>query len=151
MEYVLYADINSTLGDISERVLDILKRDSIFGEVGGTKVNSNEMSCYCDVFTLCIDNASDTIKCIAEESKQSLNIEFYMNLNTQCENVVVKTIYFVGKFMKNFTGNIVLMQNGDTPIVMRSGENVIVDTSKVPAFYPFERLEMEYKIDKLDF
>lgn len=151
MEYVLYADINSTLSDISESVLDILKSESVFGDVGGTKVNSNEMSCYCDVFTLCIDNASDTIKCIAEESKQSLNIEFYMNLNTQCENVVVKTIYFVGKIMKIFAGNIVLMQNGDTPIVMRSGENVIVDKAKVPHFYPFEMLGMEYKVNKLDF
>ena len=151
MEYVLYAEINGTLSKISEKVLDILKRDCTFGEVGGIKVGHNEMCCYCDVFTLCIDNISDTIKCIAEESKQSVNIEFYMDLNTKCENVVAKTIYFVGKLMQGFLGNVVLMQNGDTPIVMRSGENVIVDKTKVPYFYPFEMLGMEYEVNRINF
>jgi len=120
MEYYLYADINDNISMIGERVLDILKKDSMFGEVGSIKLNSNEMSCYCDVFTLSIDNSDDPIKCIAEESKQSLNVGFYMNLNTQCVDVVVKTMYFVGKVLKEFSGKLVLMQNGDTPIVMRS-------------------------------
>lgn len=151
MEYILYAHTNDTISKIGERVLDILRKDNIFGEVGGIIVKGNEMSCYCDVFTLVIDTSSDTIKCVAEESKLSLNIEFYMNLNTQCEDVVVKTISFVGGFLKNFLGNIVLMQNGDTPIVIRKGDDVIVDTSKVPACYPFEELKTKYQVSKLEF
>lgn len=151
MEYVVYADINDIINNIGEKVIEILNKDSVFGEVGGIKVNGSEMRCYCDVFTLFVDNESDTIKCIAEESKQSLNVYFYMNLHTECEDVVAKTIYFVGRIMEEFSGNIILMQNGDTPIVMRSGKNVSVDTSKVPDFYPFEMLKMEYKVNNLDF
>lgn len=151
MEYVLYADINDIISNIGKRVLEILEKDEIFGEVGGKEINSNEMSCYCDVFTLFIDNASDTIRCIEEESKQSLNVYFYMNLNAKCEEVVAKTIYFVGRVMEEFSGNVVLMQNGDTPIVMRSGGEVIVDKSKVVDFYPFEMLRTEYKVNRFNF
>lgn len=151
MEYILYADINDTTNNIGDRVIDILNNDNVFGEVGGIKVNGSEISCYCDVFTLFIDNESSTIKCIVEDSKQSLNVYFYMNLNTRCEDVVAKTIYFVGRVMEEFSGNVVLMQNGDTPIVMRKGGEVIVDKSKVVDFYPFEMLRTEYKVNNLDF
>ncbi len=151
MEYVLYVDIDDIMSRIGERVVQILKSDSVFGEVGGIKVNDNEMYCYCDVFNLNIDNSSSSIKYIAEESKQSLNVVFFMNLFTQCEDVVVKTIYFVGKVMEEFSGSVVLMQNGDNPIVMRNGEEVTVDKSKVVDFYPFEMLRTKYKVGKLDF
>ncbi len=151
MEYILYANIDSTISRIGERVLQILKGDNVFGEVSGINIDSNEINCCCDIFNLFIYNSSDSIQYIADESKLSLNIGFYMDLNTQCENVVAKAIYFVGRIMKEFSGNIVLMQNGDTPIVIRSGKDVAVDRSKVPDFYPFEMLAINYDISKFDF
>lgn len=151
MEYVLYASTDEIINVIGEKILRILKNDVIFGNAEILDEEENELSLYCDMFTLQIDNSSDSIKVISEESNIDLKVELYMNLDMQCEDVIKKTIYFVGKYLKEFSCDIILMSNGDVPIILRNSEKLIVDTSRVKKGFPFEVLQTEYVVDKIKF
>lgn len=149
MEYVLFLDTNITVKEIGDGILKILNDNVVFGESAIICEKENDLSLYCDMFTMQIDNFSDSINVVSEELDLDLKIELYMNLDMKSKNVIEKTICFVGNVMKEFFGDMVLLSNGDLPIILRNKEEVIVDNSKLSNTYPFELLDMDYSVKRI--
>lgn len=149
MEYILFINSELELEKVNDKILNILS-NSIYGKVEILNKNE-ELSLYCDLFTLNMNSTSDYIRTMREEANMDLNIELYMDLDMNCTDVIKKTVHFVGECLKSFEGNAILLSNSDIPIVKRSEEKVIVDSSRIRSnqMFPFEELDEEYFFEKI--
>lgn len=149
MEYILFINSEMEFDKVSDKILNILS-NNIYGKVEILN-KKEELSLYCDLFTLTMTFTSDYIGTMREEAKMDLDTELYMDLDMNCIDVIRKTICFVGECFKSFEGNAILLSNSDTPIVKRSGEKIIVDSSKIKSeqIFPFEELNEEYCFEKI--
>lgn len=152
MDYILFINSNLNFKHLFNKILYILNED-VFGDVVVCKQEQKKGFLHCDLFQLDINMTSDSIKLMEEEAEIKLNVELYMNLFMDCKEVVNKTVYFVGKCLKEFNDNALLLSNGDTPIIKKIKNSVIVDSSKIMSSvdYPFDELNMKYIVGKIDF
>lgn len=117
-------------------------------------INSNdELEVSCTWFNMSLKENSRGITFVSEDYNLSLKFllwfEVYYSNNGFSEEVMMRVI---GNILKQFSGDCILLSNGDKPILERRNNTLVVDDSKLDSIerFPFNALEISYIEGKLE-
>jgi hypothetical protein len=106
---------------------------------------------WCEYFSICVKKGGQHVIYRSEDYGMNFEYQFWFDVYTVTPNWLEEMLSFVGKIMKVYNGDCVLEANGDTAIVMRKDNIVVVDDKKLKGTqrFPFGGLGLEYQAGDL--
>jgi hypothetical protein len=112
----------------------------------------DKFSVWCDFFTLIVRNEGQNTKFRSEDYRMNFKYQFTFDVYTTTPNWMKNMLSFIGKMMNRYDGDFVFESNGDTPIIIRKDNKVIVDDKNLHGIerFPFHELGIDYEEGDID-
>lgn len=143
-----FKQIKQTINDITPAITAEIAQ----GRPQISEDTEEVLSIWCEYFSLRVKKGGQHVSFRSEDYGMNFGYQFWFDVYTVNPKWLEGMLSFIGKVMTDYTGNCVLEANGDTPIVMRKDNVVIVDDKKLKGTqrFPFHYLGLNYQEAELN-
>lgn len=152
MFYVFYLASDNISGfyQIKQLVKEItpaVKTEIAKGRPQISEETDETLIIWCEYFLLCAKKGGQRVAFRNEDYGMNFEYEFWFDVYTVTPDWLNGMLSFIGNIMKMYSGNCLLEANGDTAIVMRKDNKIVVDDKKLKGTqrFPFGELGLEYQ------
>ncbi|WP_019637137.1 hypothetical protein [Paenibacillus fonticola] len=106
-----------------------------------------ELEVITDGFNVSITEGGDSVKFRSEDYGLNFKYKMWFDIYSDHSNGINELMKFVGSIMTRLNGECLLESNGDTPVMIRRDNMVIVDDKGLGGAkrFPFHELRLKYQ------
>ena len=132
--FYLATDNKENFEQLKRVIIDIIPTISSGIAKGRPQITEDTdvlLNIWCEYFSIRIKNGGQSVKFRSEDYGVNFQYQFWFDANTITVGWFEEILSFVGKIIKACDGDCVLESNGETPLVMRKKNRIIVDGRKL--------------------
>lgn len=144
MFYTFYIGTDRTFDELKENMERHIKNSHVGGEV--LRSTEEEFVISFDWATLSIQEGGQALRFASEDYEMELRYRFWFDILPGQGDWAERFMSFTGLVLSQFKGDCVLEANGDTPILLRRDDRIVVDDKKLKGTegFPFHALDQQY-------
>ncbi|MGM1046307.1 hypothetical protein SAMN05661091_5499 [Paenibacillus uliginis N3/975] len=144
MFYILYIGTDYAFDELKKMLEDHLVHTVEDGEI--LRTSSEELVISWDWATLSIKEGGQGLRFTSEDYEMELRYSFWFEILSENADWAERLMSFTGHMLSQFKGDCVLESNGDTPILIRRNNRIVVDDKKLKGTrrFPFHALNQNF-------
>lgn len=146
MFYTFYIGMDCSFAELKENIESHLnKSDHAAGEI--LRSTAEQFVISFDWATLSVQEGGQAIRFTSEDYEMELRYRFWFDILPAQGDWAERLMSFTGLVLSQFKGDCVLEANGDTPILVRRDNQIVVDDKKLKGTerFPFHALDQKYE------
>lgn len=153
--FYLASDNRRNFEELKQLIIDTTPKVSASIANGKTQISEDTdilLNIWCEYFSLRVKNGGQHVKFRSEDYGMNFQYQLWFDANTATVGWFEELLTFVGKIMQNCHSDCVLESNGETPLIMRKNEMIIVDARKMnnKQILLFNKAGLEYQEGHLE-